>query len=124
MLIISGCAVTPLLAQQGIFNFLRTDVSARAAALNGSFVSMKDDPNVLFYNPASIGTLSMPKVSVSYVNHLMDVNAGTLSYGQYIEGIGNVGAGVIYQDRRIFECAGNIQRCRCSACSWNSSPLR
>ena len=99
---IAGCAKTTLFAQESTYNFLLTDVSARAAAMNGSFVSMKDDPNVLFYNPASIGTLSMPKVSVSYVNHLMDVNAGTLSYGQYIEGIGSVGAGIIYMNYGSF----------------------
>jgi hypothetical protein len=46
--------------------------------------------------------LSAPKVSVSYVNHLMDVNAGTLSYGQYIQGIGSVGAGVIYMNYGSF----------------------
>jgi len=102
ILIILGCFKTPLFAQQGTYNFLLTDVSARAAALNGSFVSMKDDPNVLFYNPASIGTLSVPKVSVSYVNHIMDVNAGTLSYGQHIEGVGSVGAGVIYMNYGSF----------------------
>jgi len=100
--IILGCTAIPLFAQQGTYNFLLTDVSARAAALNGSFVSMKDDPNVLFYNPASIGTLSVPKVSVSYVNHLMDVNAGTLSYGQTIEGVGGVGAGIIYMNYGSF----------------------
>jgi hypothetical protein len=102
ILIIAGCTVTLLFAQEGTYNFLRTDVSARAAALNGSFVSMEDDPNVLFYNPASIGTLTTPKVSVSYVNHLMDVNAGTLSYGQYINGIGSIGAGVIYMNYGSF----------------------
>ena len=47
ILFFTGWAVTPTVAQQGTYNFLRTDVSARAAALNGSFVSMKDDPNVL-----------------------------------------------------------------------------
>ena len=99
---IAGCAKTTLFAQESTYNFLLTDVSARAAAMNGSFVSMKDDPNVMFYNPASIGTLTMPKVSVSYVNHLMDVNAGTLSYGQYIEGIGSVGAGIIYMNYGSF----------------------
>ena len=91
-----------LLAQQGTYDFLHIDVSARASALNGSFVSMKDDPNVLFYNPASIGTLATPKVSVSYVDYLMDINAGTLSYGQYIEGIGSIGAGVIYMNYGSF----------------------
>ena len=97
-----GYTSVKLFAQQGTYDFLRIDVSARAAALNGSFVSMKDDPNVLFYNPASIGTLITPKVSVCYVNHVMDVNAGTLSYGQNIEGIGSIGAGVIYMNYGSF----------------------
>jgi hypothetical protein len=90
------CLVEALLAQQVTYDFLRIDVSARAAALNGSFVSMKDDPNVLFYNPAALGTLSRPKISASYLDHLMDVNAGSLSYARYIEGIGNIGAGITY----------------------------
>ncbi len=94
--IATGCIAATLCAQPGTYNFLRTDVSARAAALNGSFVSMKDDPNVLFYNPSSLGTLTMPRISVSYLKHLMDVNSGTLCYGQYIHGIGNIGVGITY----------------------------
>ena len=91
-----------LSAQDGTYNFLRNDMSARAAGLNGSFVSMKDDPNVIFYNPASIATLTSPKVSACYVNHLVDVNAGTLSYGQYINGVGSIGAGIIYMNYGTF----------------------
>jgi hypothetical protein len=90
------CVTVPLFAQQTTFDFLRIDMSARASALNGSFVSMKDDPNVLFYNPASLGTISRPKISASYLDHLMDVNAGSFSYAQYIQGIGNIGAGITY----------------------------
>jgi hypothetical protein len=95
-LIVSACIVATLSAQQAAYDFLRLDVSARAAALNGSFVSMKDDPNVLFYNPAALGTLSRPKISASYLDHLMDVSTGSLSYAQYIEGIGNIGGGITY----------------------------
>ena len=102
IIIITTFTSTTLLAQQGTYDFLRIDVSARAAALNGSFVSMKDDPNVIFYNPASIGTLTTPKVSASYVDYLMDVSAGTLSYGQHIDGIGNVGGGIIYMNYGTF----------------------
>lgn len=71
-------------------------MSARAAALNGSFVSMADDPNVLFYNPAALVSLTRPKASLSYLKHLLDVNAGSLVYGQEWEGIGRVAAGIIY----------------------------
>jgi hypothetical protein len=101
-LIILCCVVPSLFAQTALYDFLRIDVSARAAALNGSFVSMKDDPNVLFYNPAALGTLSRPKISASYLDHLMDVTSGSLSYGQYIEGIGNIGAGITYIDYGTF----------------------
>lgn len=89
-------------AQNGTYDFLRTDVSARSAALNGSFVSMTDDPNVLFYNPASLGTINSPKVSVSYLKHLLDVNSGTLSYARPIGQIGSIGAGITYIDYGSF----------------------
>jgi len=89
-------------AQPSTFNFLRTDVSARTAALNGSFVSMTDDPNVIFYNPASLNTLIKPKASVSYLDHLLDVYSATASYAQYLNGIGNVGAGILYMNYGTF----------------------
>lgn len=85
-----------IVAQTGTYDFLRIDVSARAAAMNGSFASMTDDPNVLFYNPSSLGTISTPKVSVSYFKHLMDVNEGTLSYARRIERLGTIGVGITY----------------------------
>ena len=81
---------------QGTYDFLRNDISARAAGLNGSFVSMVDDPNVLFYNPGALSSLTRPKASISYLKHLLDVNAGSLSYVQEVEGLGTVGGGVIY----------------------------
>ncbi|MGH2568237.1 MAG: hypothetical protein ACRDGA_07855, partial [Bacteroidota bacterium] len=81
---------------QGTYDFLRNDISARAAGLNGSFVSMTDDPNVLFYNPAALTSLTRPKASVSYLKHLLDVNAGSIAYTQELEGIGTVGGGIVY----------------------------
>jgi hypothetical protein len=101
-LIVTCCTGSTLPGQTTAYDFLRIDVSARAAALNGSFVSMKDDPNVLFYNPASLGTLSRPKISASYLDHLMDVSSGSLSYARFIEGIGNIGAGITYIDYGTF----------------------
>jgi hypothetical protein len=102
ILFATGFLPTFLISQVGTYDFLRTDIGARAAALNGSFVSMKDDPNALFYNPASMATITGPKLSAGYVNHLMDVNAGTLCYGQYLNGIGNIGAGILYMNYGSF----------------------
>jgi len=87
----------------GTFAFLRTDVSARAAALNGSFVSMTSDPNVLFYNPASLVTISSPKISLGYFKNLLDVNSGSLAFAQDVQGIGNIGIGIDYVDYGSFE---------------------
>jgi hypothetical protein len=101
-LLASVAAIQFSFAQNGTYDFLRTDVSARAAALNGSFVSMTDDPNVLFYNPASIGTIGSTKVSVSYLKHLLDVNSGTLSYARPIGQAITLGAGITYIDYGSF----------------------
>lgn len=86
----------------GTYAFLRNDVSARAAALNGSFVSMTSDPNVIFYNPASLTTITTPAVSLGYFKHLLDVNAGSLSFAQQVQGIGNIGVGINYIDYGSF----------------------
>jgi long-subunit fatty acid transport protein len=107
-LIATACIVATLSAQQATYDFLHIDVSARAAGLNGSFISMKDDPNVLFYNPAALGTLSRPKISASYLDHLMDVSMGSLSYAQYVEGIGNIGGGITYINYGSFSRTDNL----------------
>lgn len=105
-LIIALVCVLPLsllsAQSKGTYGFLRNEVGARAAGLNGSFVSMTDDPNVLFYNPAALPTISGAKGSVGFFKHLLDANGGHLAYTQFIEGIGSVGAGVTFLDYGSF----------------------
>jgi len=84
------------------YTFLRSDVSARAAALAGSFVSVTNDPNMLFYNVAGLGTLDVPRGSVGFFKHLLDINSGYVSYSQALEDIGHVGAGIIYTNYGSF----------------------
>ncbi|HTS00296.1 MAG TPA: type IX secretion system protein PorQ [Bacteroidota bacterium] len=85
------------------FSFLRSDVGARAAALAGSVVSLTNDPASLFVNPASLGTLESPAGAAGFFKHLLDINAGYAVYGQALEGIGAVGAGVIYTNYGSFD---------------------
>jgi hypothetical protein len=109
-LLVSSILASVLIAQDGTYDFLRLDASARIAAMGGSFVSMKDDPNVIFYNPASLATMTLPQISFSYLDHLMDVNAGTASFAQPVEGIGSIGAGITYIDYGSFagtDASGN-----------------
>jgi hypothetical protein len=94
--------------QQGVFDFLRTDISARAAALNGSFVSITDDPNVLFYNPASLSTLTSTRLSFSYFKDLLDISSGSAAYAKNIDGVGSVGFGLLYFDYGTFTTADEL----------------
>jgi hypothetical protein len=90
-----------------IFDFLRTDVGARAAALGGCFVTAVDDPNSIFYNPAGLASISSSKVSFGYFKDLLDVNAGYASYASQVSGLGSVGFGVEYTNYGSFQQTDN-----------------
>ena len=85
-----------ILSAQSSFDFLRLDMSPRAAAVAGSYVASGDDPNVMFYNPAGINLLTGKPVSFSFLKHLMDINSASISFSKEIEGIGRFGAGIQY----------------------------
>jgi hypothetical protein len=83
-------------SQDAIFQFLQLDMSPRAAAMAGSFVSNNDDPNVIFYNPAGIRLLEGSPISFSFLKHLLDINSASLSYSQEFEDLGRFGAAIQY----------------------------
>jgi hypothetical protein len=88
--------ISPLVFAQATYDFLKLDISPRAAAVAGSFVADGDDPNVIFYNPAGIGLLSGTPVSFSFLKYLMDINSASLSYSKEFAGIGRFAAGIQY----------------------------
>ena len=81
---------------QSTYEFLRLDMSPRAAALGGGYVANASDPNVLFYNPAGIKTIEHIPISFSFVKHLMDINSASLASTFEINGIGKFGAAIQY----------------------------
>ncbi len=87
------------------YQFLKLDMSARAAALGGSYVANSDDPDVIFYNPAGIEFLENNPVSFSFVKHLLDINLASLSYSTNLNGIGRIGAAVRYINYGKFTAA-------------------
>jgi hypothetical protein len=101
-----ACVAAATLSVRGetntIYNFLRNDVGARPAALAGSFVAVTNDPNALFYNPASLSTLDNPGGSIGFFKHLLDINSGYVAYSQAIEDIGAFGAGIVYTNYGSF----------------------
>jgi hypothetical protein len=84
------------------FSFLRNDASARTAALAGSAVTITDDPNMVFYNPASLATIDGIRGSVGFFKHLLDINAGGASYSTEVEDIGRFGVGLLYTNYGSF----------------------
>jgi hypothetical protein len=69
----------------------------------GSFVAMRNDVNTIFYNPAGLATLTQSQASFGYFKHLLDINAGYVSYAQELSGVGMVGFGVNYVNYGTFD---------------------
>src|SRR4030066_45598 len=88
---------------QNTYDFLRVDMSARAASLGGSFVTNNDDVDVLFYNPAGMSFLEKDPVSFSFVKHLMDINLFSLAYSTEFEDIGRFGSAIKYINYGSFD---------------------
>jgi hypothetical protein len=96
--VLGGLAATPTLAQPGAslssFPLLRFDASARTAALGGAFTAVADgDVNGVFANPALPSPTTSRTFSLSYLNHLAGINAGTLAYSQTSSGLGTTFSG-------------------------------
>lgn len=90
---------------QNTYEFLRVDMSARSAALGGSFSTNNDDVDVLFSNPAGMGFLEKSPVSFSFVKHLMDINLFSLAYSTEFENIGRFGTAIKYINYGSFDGA-------------------
>lgn len=91
-LLLIGLVVSPATAQPGgalsSFPLLRFDASARTAALGGAYTAVADgDPNAMFYNSAAPGPAASQTPSLSYLNHLADINAGTVAYSHTAQGL-------------------------------------
>jgi len=94
-LVATLCSSAPA-GSGGTYHFLRTDVGARAGALGGSVVTLSDDANMIFYNPAGLATLTRNRISFGYFKHLLDINSANVAWTGDVEGLGHVGAGVLY----------------------------
>lgn len=84
----NGPTVAQPVAEVTSFPLLQVAPSARTAALGGSFVAVTDgDVNALFHNPAIPGRETSRTASVSYLNHLSDLNVGSVAYSHTARGL-------------------------------------
>jgi hypothetical protein len=85
------------------YRFLQLPVSARSAALGGDVVSLPDGDVSLFQaNPSYLQKNSQNKLSLSYINHISDINMAFLNGAYYLSRIGTIGAGVRYMNYGSF----------------------
>jgi hypothetical protein len=85
------------------FQFLKTHTGARPAAMAGAMVAVPTDISAIHYNPAGIAALPGRAGSFSYLNHLLDFNAGHVSYVQPKLGPGSFAAAIDYMDYGSFD---------------------
>ena len=91
-LLLCCLVASPAMAQPSAslssFPLLRFDASARTAAMGGAYTAAADGGvNAMFYNPAIPSPVTSRMPSVSYLNHLTDINAGTLAYSHTLSEI-------------------------------------
>ncbi|MBN1350155.1 PorV/PorQ family protein [candidate division KSB1 bacterium] len=77
------------------FEFLRTEVGARPAAMSGAFVAVTGDPTCTFYNPAGLSKVTIRGGSLTYLKHLLDFHSGTV-VGALPQKWGTIGFGINY----------------------------
>lgn len=85
------------------YNFLKLDVDARSSSMAGSFVSMEDDANLIFYNPAGLSTITGKRASVGFFKYLLDINSGNVAYAQQYKDYGYFGVGIRYINYGTFD---------------------
>lgn len=86
-----------------VYDFLRNDASARAAAMGGSFVTITNDPNGMYYNPATLNSVDSTQASFTFFKHLLDINSGSATFAAEVEDLGRIGIGVAYTNYGSFK---------------------
>jgi hypothetical protein len=103
LLLLTIILFTSNILSQTTYDFLRVDMSARAAALGGSYVTNNDDVDVIYFNPAGMQFLEKSPVSFSFVKHLLDINLFSLAYSTDFENIGRIGTAIKYINYGTFD---------------------
>ncbi len=93
------------------FAFLKQGVGARAVALGGAYVSLADDPSVIYYNPGGTVHLQGRQFLAGYHNYILDVQSGFLAMTLPLQELGTLGLFISYMNYGEFtrtDLLGNI----------------
>ncbi len=81
----------------GVYRFLNMPVSARAAAMGGNFLAVKDgDLTQALFNPSVISPEMDNNLALSFVDYFTDINYGSATYAKSFNQIGTYTATMQY----------------------------
>ncbi len=100
--------VNNLSANSYSYGFLRYNSGARSAAMAGAFEGVNEDASAVFYNPATIFTVSDKRFSATFLKHTLDINSGNVSYVKNYEDIGTFSVSAIYSNYGSFNSADKL----------------
>ncbi len=86
-----------------VFEFLKTQYSARGAALANNLVAVPGDLNAMFTNPAVLAGIEKSQWTANYVDHLLDFQGGQIAFGKRENRFGTLAIGLIYFNYGDFE---------------------
>ncbi|MEN3027130.1 MAG: PorV/PorQ family protein [Chlorobiota bacterium] len=102
--LLSLFTVVPTIAgSTAAFQFLRTVVAPRSAALAAATVALPEDAPSILLNPALNPTLPRRSFSSVFLKHVLDINAGALLAAGIPLMAGVVSASIVYMDYGAFE---------------------
>lgn len=82
-----------------MFNSLNVPASARAAAVGGNAMAIKDgDLSLAMFNPALLDSNTHRNLALSYVNYFSDVNFGFVSYAHSLDSVTTISGSLQYVD--------------------------
>lgn len=94
----------PVIAQQAtVFPFMRSSISARAAALGGATVAMTDDLSMVVLNPAGLSSIREQQVSGTFIKHVLDINSGVATFADTLSDNSSFAVTAIYSSYGAFE---------------------
>ena len=84
-----------LYSQSETLDFIEISENAKISALGGNNISLYENQNYFLTNPALI-SFNQDKISINYLNYILDINSSSILYSDSIKYIGNYGFGIKY----------------------------
>ena len=84
-----------LYSQSETLDFIEISENAKISALGGNNISLYENQNYFLSNPALI-SFNRDKISINYLNYILDINSSSILYSDSIKYIGNYGFGIKY----------------------------